>query len=81
MPSAWEETFCITAYEGLAGGAKVLCFKGSGNLSDLADKNKDVIAFENIKKMSEAVHTIYDSTIIEKNYYHIKNNMNLEYAK
>jgi len=81
LPSAWEETFCITAYEALEGGAKVMCLKGSGNLSDLAEINKDVIAFENIKLMNDEIQTMHDSKKIEKNYYLLKNNMNLLYAK
>jgi hypothetical protein len=81
IPSQWEETFCITAYEALAAGCKVFCLKGSGNLSELGKSNKNLNIFDDIYSMVAELESICDSKFLKKNYATYVNNMNLKYAK
>jgi hypothetical protein len=78
LPSTWEETFCITAYESLAGGAEVYCFERSGNLSKI--KHENLKSFNNIEDMQMALLK-YKKIKKTKKYFKILNQMDLEYAQ
>jgi len=80
LPSLWEETYCLVAYEGLSAGAKIFCLEGSGNLAELASISKDVFVYSSAEEMVIGIQNYCDKSVIDKRFYKIKNNMNLSYA-
>lgn len=80
LPSKWEETFCLTAYEALSSGVRVLCFENSGNLSDLANKIKEVNEFKDFGSMVDYLRKLTESKDLVKNYFKLKDNMNMRYV-
>jgi hypothetical protein len=49
--SLWPETFCLIAYEALAGGAAILTNKAAGNVSDLVQKTGDGLVLDDEKQL------------------------------
>ncbi|GLV23546.1 hypothetical protein TomMM35A_33840 [Sphingobium sp. TomMM35A] len=51
--SLWPETFCLIAYEALAGGAAILTNKAAGNVCDLAEKTGNGLVLDDEKQLLE----------------------------
>lgn len=49
--SLWPETFCLIAYEALAGGAAIITNKSAGNVSDLVHKTGAGMVLDNEKDL------------------------------
>jgi glycosyltransferase involved in cell wall biosynthesis len=79
LPSRWEETFCIVAYEALKAGCTVYVMNGSGNLEELSSVNDDVFIFKTVDLMRSQIMEIKDAKVKNKNYYHVYDNTALGY--
>ena len=79
LPSMWEETFCLTAYEALAAGVEVLCFDKSGNLSALSENLESIKKFNDLDGMYEYIKDLSTKKDFLKKLYKLEDCMNLEY--
>lgn len=55
--SLWPETFCLIAYEALAGGAAILTNKAAGNVCNLVARTGDGLVLDDEK----ALHDLFES--------------------
>jgi hypothetical protein len=55
--SLWPETFCLTAYEALAGGAAIITNKAAGNVCDLVRQSGEGLVLDNEKKLMSLFET------------------------
>jgi hypothetical protein len=55
--SLWPETFCLTAYEALAGGAAIITNKAAGNVCDLVHKSGEGLVLNDEKQLRALFET------------------------
>lgn len=58
--SIWPETFCLIAYEAVAGGAQLITYKISGNVPDFVSSNHGYTV-DNLDEAENLIATILDN--------------------
>lgn len=69
VASLWPETFCLVAFEAIAGGATIATYAVSGNVADLAAQAHGVVAAD-LKEAAEIIRTFSSYSLAnEKQLY------------